>query len=124
MIRTEGLTHIHLVVRDLDRALAFYRDAFGLEERFREGRCMVFIATPGGHDLITLNADPAEAHLAGVNGGVDHFGFRLAADTDLDAAIAEIEAAGGALVKRGEHAPGVPFVYVRDPDGYLIELLP
>ena len=124
MIRTQGLTHIHLVVRDLDRSLAFYTRVFGLEERFREGRCMVFLNTPTSQDLITLNEDPAEAQLAGVNGGVNHFGFSLAPGTDLDAAIAEVEAAGGALVKRGEHAPGVPFVYVRDPDGYLIELLP
>ena len=42
----------------------------------------------------------------------------------LDKAVREIEAAGGRLIKRGEHAPGVPFAYVRDPDGYLIELLP
>jgi catechol 2,3-dioxygenase-like lactoylglutathione lyase family enzyme len=124
MIRTHGLTHIHLVVRDLDRSLAFYRQVFGLEELFREGRCMVFLKTPASQDLITLNADPAEARLAGVNGGVDHFGFRLDEGVDLDAAIAEVEAGGGALVKRGEHAPGIPFVYVRDPDGYLIELLP
>lgn len=30
--------------------------------------------------------------------------------------------AGGRLVKRGEHAPGAPYAYVADPDGYLIEL--
>jgi catechol 2,3-dioxygenase-like lactoylglutathione lyase family enzyme len=113
MIRTQGLTHIHLVVR-----------VFGLEERFREGRCMVFLNTPTSQDLITLNEDPHEVQMAGVNGGVNHFGFRLAKGSDLDAAVTEVEAAGGALVKRGEHAPGVPFVYIRDPDGYLIELLP
>jgi len=32
VIETEGLTHIHLVVRDLDRSLAFYHDVFGVEE--------------------------------------------------------------------------------------------
>ena len=42
----------------------------------------------------------------------------------LDAAITEVEAAGGTLIRRGEHAPGVPFAYIRDPDGYVIELLP
>jgi len=31
-------------------------------------------------------------------------------------------AAGGRLVRRGEHAPGVPFAYVSDRDGYVIEL--
>ncbi|TDJ42461.1 MAG: hypothetical protein E2O54_02150, partial [Gammaproteobacteria bacterium] len=29
MIKTQGLTHIHLVVRDLDRALNFYTNVFG-----------------------------------------------------------------------------------------------
>jgi catechol 2,3-dioxygenase-like lactoylglutathione lyase family enzyme len=33
-----------------------------------------------------------------------------------------VVAAGGHLVERGEHTPGVPYAYVEDPDGYLIEL--
>ncbi len=122
MIQTQGLTHIHLVVRDLERSLRFYQDVFGMEERFRDGPKMVFLNTPGSQDLITLNEDPAEAELAGVNGGVAHFGFRLAKSAALDTAIAEVEAAGGKLIRRGEHAPGVPFAYVEDPDGYAIEL--
>ena len=124
MIRTQGLTHIHLVVRDLDRSLAFYTRVFGLEERFRQGRHMVFLNTPASRDLVTLNEDPSEAQVAGVSGGVSHFGFRLTEASDLDAAITEVEAAGGKLIQRGEHAPGAPFAYVRDPDGYVIELLP
>ena len=59
-----------------------------------------------------------------MNGGVNHFGFRLRDSADLDGAITEVEAAGGTLIKRGKHAPGVPFAYIRDPDGYLVELLP
>jgi catechol 2,3-dioxygenase-like lactoylglutathione lyase family enzyme len=122
MIKTQGLTHIHLVVRDLERSLRFYQSVFGMEERFRDGPKMVFLNTPGSQDLITLNENPAEAQLAGVNGGVAHFGFRLANSTDLDTAIAAIEAAGGKLIRRDEHAPGVSFAYVADPDGYVIEL--
>ena len=86
MIRTQGLTHIHLVVRDLERSLQFYQGVFGMEERFRGGPKMVFLNTPGSEDLIALNEDPAEARLAGVKGGVAHFGFRLAIFTDLDTA--------------------------------------
>lgn len=122
MIKTQGLTHIHLVVRDLERSLRFYQGVFGMQERFRDGPKMVFLNTPGSQDTITLNEDPAEAELAGVNGGVAHFGFRLADAAALDAGIAEIEAAGGRLIRRGEHAPGVAFAYVEDPDGYVIEL--
>ena len=121
-IRTHGVYHLHLVVRDLERSLRFYQGVFGMEERFRSGPRMVFLNTPGSGDLVTLNEDPAEAKNAGVNGGVAHFGFRLGEGADLDRAIAEIEAAGGRLLSRGEHAPGIRYAYVADPDGYVIEL--
>jgi catechol 2,3-dioxygenase-like lactoylglutathione lyase family enzyme len=122
MIQTQGLTHIHLVVSDLERSLQFYQTVFGMEERFRDGPKMVFLNTPGSEDLITLNESPDEAQLAGVNGGVAHFGFRLSESSNLDGAISQVEAAGGKLIRRGEHAPCVSFAYVEDPDGYVIEL--
>jgi catechol 2,3-dioxygenase-like lactoylglutathione lyase family enzyme len=122
MIKTQGLTHIHLVVRDLERSLRFYEGVFGMQESFRDGPTMVFLNTPGTRDLITLNEDPAEARNAGVSGGIGHFGFRLSSSADLDAAIEEVEAHGGRLIRRGEHGPGVPFAYFADPDGYVIEL--
>src|ERR1700694_4543966 len=109
IVTTRGLTHIHLMVRDLDRALAFYTRVFGLEERFREGRHMIFLGTPGRDDLITLNEDPRGGEVAGGNGGVDHFGFRLPNQAGFDVAIDEVEAAGGRLIQRGEHAPGGAF---------------
>jgi catechol 2,3-dioxygenase-like lactoylglutathione lyase family enzyme len=122
MIQTSGLHHIHLVVRDLERSLRFYESVFGMQERFRVGRHMVFLSTPGSDDLITLNQDDAERDQAGRSGGISHFGFKLQRGSDLDAAAREVERGGGRVVSRGEHAPGVPFVYVSDPDGYVIEL--
>jgi catechol 2,3-dioxygenase-like lactoylglutathione lyase family enzyme len=93
-----------------------------MEERFRDGPEMVFLNTPGSTDQVTLNEDPAEARHAGLNAGVAHFGFRLVNNADLDAAIAEVEAAGGKLIQRGERGQGASFAYVEDPDGYVIEL--
>ena len=122
MIQTKGLYHIHLVVRDLERSLRFYQGVFGMQEQFRAGAKMVFLRTPGSNDLVTLNEDPAEAENAGVCGGIAHFGLELANRGDLEAAIAEVEAAGGRLVERGKHAGSFPFAYVADPDGYVIEL--
>ena len=77
MIETQGLTHAHLVVRDLERSLKFYESVFGMKERFRDGPKMVFLNTPGSRDPITLNEDPTDAPNAGVSGGIAHFGFRL-----------------------------------------------
>ena len=121
MIKTQGLTHIHLVVTNRDRSLKFYKTAFGLEERFRDGPKMVFLNTPGTNDLITLNEDNTARDRAGVCAGIAHFGFQRDG-TDLDAAIRGVESAGGKLVERGEHQNGRPFAHVQDPDGYVIEL--
>ena len=46
MIHTEGLTHIHFAVSDLDRSLRFYQQAFGMRELFRVEPDMVFLQTP------------------------------------------------------------------------------
>lgn len=119
MIQTQGLTHLHLYVADLDRSLRFYREAFGFEEMFRDGPTMVFVRPLNSSDTITLNEVPDKA---GKAGGVGHFGFRLADPESLDHAIEEVVRAGGHLIERGEHGPGRPYAYVTDPDGYTIEL--
>ena len=119
MVETEGLHHIHLRVRDLDRSLRFYQQVFGMQEMFRDGD-LVFLNTPGSGDTITLN--PHDEGLAGESGGIEHFGFRLKPGVSYDHAIEAVEAGGGRLIRRGEHAPDVPYVYIADPDGYVIEL--
>ena len=119
VIETEGLTHIHLFVADLNRSLRFYCDVFGFEEMFRDGPTMVFLRPRTSADTVTLNEVPEKA---GKPGGVDHFGFRLADKTDLDRAIVEVERAGGRLLERGERSAGGSYAYVADPDGYMIEL--
>ena len=120
MIRTHGLTHIHLIAADLQRSLKFYCDVFGMQERFRVGPSMVFLNTPGSEDTITLRQGEAGDTIGA--GGVAHFGFRLVNKDDLESAVQTVIEAGGSLIERGEHQPGVRFAYVADPDGYVIEL--
>lgn len=99
--------------------MAFYTRVFGFVELFRDGPNMVFLCPPGTSHTITLNEQP---DFDGRRGGIEHFGLRLTDKANLDAAILEIEAAGGRLLERGEHAPGTPYAYVEDPDGHMIEL--
>ena len=120
MIRTGGLRHIHLLVRSMDASLRFYGAVFGCQELFREDE-LVFIRTPGTDDLITLHEDAGSKEV-GTSGGVRHFGFELVDVADVDAAVRAVEAAGGRLIRRGEHDGGTVFAYVEDPDGYVIEL--
>ena len=123
MIKTLGLTHIHLMVQDMDRSLHFYKSVFGMQERFRYGSELVFLNTPGSADVVTLHqAKPGDE--SGSSGGILHYGFQLEDKADLDAGVEEVIAAGGKLKKRGEFGPDLPFAYVSDPDGYEIELSP
>jgi catechol 2,3-dioxygenase-like lactoylglutathione lyase family enzyme len=117
MIRTRGLTHIQIAVVDLDVSVAFYQAVLGARELFRTDDA-VFLNTPGSSDVITITTQGA---FAGDPGGVLHFGFRLLDPADAPQAASVIEAAGGTILRRGEHGPGSPFIYATDPDGYTIE---
>lgn len=121
MIKTCGLTHLHLMVKDIHRSLEFYQRVFGMNVKFWAGEGLVFLNTPGSNDLIALHQAQADQP-TGASGGITHFGFQLENRADLESAISEVVAAGGALKKRGEFTPGFPFAYVSDPDGYEIEL--
>jgi catechol 2,3-dioxygenase-like lactoylglutathione lyase family enzyme len=121
VIKTRGLTHIHLAVHDLPGEVRFYERVFGMEvDSARSDDAIVFLRTPGAIDTLTLRlAMPEE--VVGSGGGMDHFGFRLQDRGDLDAALTEVVAAGGRVIEQGEHAPGVAFAYVSDPEGYVLE---
>jgi catechol 2,3-dioxygenase-like lactoylglutathione lyase family enzyme len=118
MVETHGLTHISLSVQDPQRSLEFYRCVFGVREYFRDDT-QIQAQGPGPFDVLAFER---VATNAGVAGGISHFGFRLKRPGDIDAAIAEVQSAGGTLLRRGEFSPGYPFAYVADPDGYEIEI--
>ncbi len=118
MVKTHGLTHIHLAVTDPERSMRFYASVFGAKEYYRDD-ASIQAQGPGPWDVLAFEKDP---RAAGQTAGIAHFGFRLVDPKDIDLAIAEVEAAGGKLVRRGECAPGFPFAYVHDPDGYEIEI--
>jgi catechol 2,3-dioxygenase-like lactoylglutathione lyase family enzyme len=118
MVKTYGLTHISLAVRDPERSLRFYEQVFGVKEYYRD-EDSIQVKGPGRQDVLAFEKDPARA---GKSGGIAHFGFRLRKPEDIETAVKEVRNAGGKLVRRGEFAPGFPFAYVSDPDGYEIEI--
>jgi len=103
-------------VRDLDKAAAFYCEAFDLRRVFENER-IVFVGIPGGDTALGLVLDPEHAGSGPMNVGlhVDHA-------VQQDDAIRDVEKAGGKLVERGEHMPGVPWAKIADPDGNVLEI--
>jgi catechol 2,3-dioxygenase-like lactoylglutathione lyase family enzyme len=118
MIRTYGLTHIALSVRDAERSLAFYQQVLGVVPVYRDGG-FIQAQTPGSRDVLVF--EESNEPVSG-SGGIAHFGFRLVDPRDIDAAVEAVERAGGRVLRRGDFCPGEPYVFFEDPDGYEVEL--
>jgi len=101
-------------VRDLERAARFYSDAFELQEVFR-GDNIVFVGIPGNDTAVGILNDPSAA-----GSGPQNVGFHVDHAINPDDAVRDVENAGGTILERGEHAPGVPFARIADPDGNVL----
>ena len=71
MVRTYGLTHIGLAVKDVERSFRFYRHVFGVREVWR-GPGEIQFQTPGCHDIVALEEMAGRSPEAG---GVTHSDF-------------------------------------------------
>jgi len=122
-IETRGIRHVHLLVSEHDRSMSFYRDVFGMQLGFRDGN-ILFLHSPGGRDDLALHLAVTDEEKARVGslGGFEHFGITVKDRGRLDECISLVIEAGGTLVEKGEHGPGIPYAYVTDPDGYVIEM--
>jgi catechol 2,3-dioxygenase-like lactoylglutathione lyase family enzyme len=96
-LRTHGLTHIALAVRDPKRSLRFYLKVFGAVA-VCENEDFIQAQTPGSRDVLVFERNP---DLAGRAGGVVHFGFRLVDAADIKRAVPTVKAAGGTILRKG-----------------------
>jgi catechol 2,3-dioxygenase-like lactoylglutathione lyase family enzyme len=117
-VRTYGLTHFAIAVRDPRRSLAFYRAVLGVVAVY-EDDAFIQAQTPGSRDVLVFERN---ARAAGRKGGVAHFGFRLTRAADIERARDAVRSAGGTITDTGEFVPGEPYVFFRDPDGYEVEI--
>jgi catechol 2,3-dioxygenase-like lactoylglutathione lyase family enzyme len=119
-VRAVGLDHIVLNVADVERSIAWYVDELGLEplrlDEFRRGEVFFPSARVDAGTIIDfLGTEPT-----GTN--VDHLCLVIE-PTDLDALAASdrFDVASGPSEVFGARGMGRS-VYVRDPDGNLVEL--
>ncbi len=115
---TFGLTHLAIAVNNLETTLKFYREVFEMQVMYHENK-MLQLTTPGCHDILVFEEKKDNPER---QSGIDHFGFRLREPSGIMEMRERVIEAGGIIENEGEFVPGSPFIYFRDPDGYLIEV--
>ncbi|MGZ8552445.1 MAG: VOC family protein [Chitinophagaceae bacterium] len=118
MIKTLGLTHIALPVKDVKRSSLFYQKVFGVKEMYRSAD-FIQVQTPGSKDIVVF--EKQKKNLSRIKAGF-HFGFRLPEPLGIKNIIKTVEKAGGKIKASGEFVSGEPYVFFYDPDGYEIEI--
>nr|WP_297179712.1 VOC family protein [uncultured Agathobaculum sp.] len=114
--------HNNFNVRDLDKSLAFYREALGLTETRR-------INAPDGSFVIVYLGDGASVHLLELtwlrdwdrtyNLGDNEFHLAFRVD-DYDAAHRLHQQMGCICFEN----PDMGIYFIADPDGYWLEIIP
>jgi methylmalonyl-CoA/ethylmalonyl-CoA epimerase len=125
------LDHVGIAVRDLAAALAFYRDALGLEieapEDVASQRVRAHFLPVGEAKLELLEATAPDSPIAKYTDkrgpGLHHITLRV---DDIHAALAQLKARGARLIDE-EPRPGaehslVAFVHPSSAHGVLVEL--
>lgn len=143
-----AISHVAIGVRDMDRALHFYRDALGLRVKLdtteeipgfegsepRKRRAAYLGWSEGPHESFVVLDQPLRTAPSGeparlFQTGIHHFSFWV---EDIAAVVARLRAGGhevlfepgvGDTIAYGE-APGgkVLSTFLRDPDGNYVQL--
>jgi catechol-2,3-dioxygenase len=116
---TYGLTHLAVGVKNLKTTLQFYQVVFDMKVMYHESK-MLQLTTPGTNDILVF--EEKEGGNIGTSGGIAHFGFRLKTPVDITAIRERVIRAKAEIVDEGEFVPGSPYIFFKDPDGYIIEV--
>jgi catechol 2,3-dioxygenase len=109
---------VHLTVTNLDRSVAFYRDAIGLRLRHREDPVAAMGA--GGEDLIVL-VEEQTARRAGRHAGLYHVALLSPSREALARALQRLAVTRTPIEGASDHGISEA-IYLPDPDGNGIEL--
>ena len=131
MLLTE-IDHVAIAVRDLEAAIAYYRDTFGVEVEHREvvesdgvEEALLKVAESYIQLLTPTRPDSPVAKSLETRGeGLHHIGYRVA---DCAAALEQVKAQGHRVIdevpRPGSRGTTVAFVHPKTAFGTLIELV-
>ncbi|MBO6918921.1 MAG: VOC family protein [Rhizobiaceae bacterium] len=115
--------HGHLMVADIERAIAFYQDVIGMRLMLRYGSQAAFMSFDDYHHHLGLNtweskngSPPPKGHT-----GLYHIAFVFPDRASLGQVIDRVQSAGYELIGASDHGVSEA-VYLNDPDGNGLEL--
>ena len=129
-----AIDHVGMAVPDLDEAIAFYRDTFGMrlaheevneEQGVREAMMAVGDSTSHVQLLAPLSPESTIAKFIDRNGpGCQQVAYRV---TDVEAVIALLRERGLRMLydepRRGTSESRINFVHPKDAGGILVEIV-
>lgn len=128
MIDPNGIAHIQLTVRSVERSRPFYyrllHETFGMTIQY--DRPGVFYCIGGRTGIVIRESETAHADVGFDQWriGLHHFCFRLRSRDDVDALHKTVVEMGAKIVRAPETGPWAPDYYsilFEDPDGIRIE---
>ena len=122
MLKTEGVLHFTIPVKNLDHSEQFYREELGFTKIGRTDR-IVFMRAGDDYFNLTYSENPITQNAAGRH--EIHSAFRVTPQV-YEQVVRELPEKGVEIFKQEDRKVGV-FVgrsaYIRDPDGNVIEFI-
>ena len=119
MMKLTGINQITLRVNDVRLSEEFYAGILGFRVDHRAGANISYLRINSDLLVLVKAETPGSADARDIR--VDHFGFRLASDAEVDEAAVYLSDQGVHLVTRPAHRREGRAFFVMDPDGNLIE---
>ena len=122
-MKIEGVGHVVLKVRDLDRAAAFYAGVLGLKEvgRFPE-RMAFFSAGTNHHDLAVMSVGQDAPSPPDKAVGLAHVALKIGDSLDLLREAKTVLESHGVPIRGIRDHVVSQSIYCEDPDGNTVEL--
>lgn len=119
----DGIDHVVLTVRSIAESIRFYVDGLGMRENTVDGRTAVHF---GQHKINLHPAAGAPILPRAAQPGPGSADFCLLADRPIEAVLVVLASRGltleqGPVQREGARGP-MQSVYLRDPDGNLVEI--
>lgn len=119
------LAHTMIRVSNPEKVIEFYKEAFGFEVRRKSEKdtfTLYFLQIPGQDAELELTYNHGEDDRYKKGEGFGHIAIRTDEDQSLEEAYEKAVEAGGEDYRPPEECPG-HYAFVKDPEGYEVEIL-